>query len=150
MSIGDRPTQDEVDSLASFVEAIAELDSEPFFSRDEPRTLSISGDKFTYHLGDRFHFRSALITFRRIWMKGDAENFDHVCNVIWKFTTPPPNGFLSFIRDAVQKELDEEPRFPKPIDVKGPEVGRLMAERSICTLWAGRRSEVAARIRRIC
>ncbi len=89
MSIGDRPTQDDVDSLASFVEAVAELDSEPFFSRDEPRKLSNSGDKFTYHLGDRFHFRSALITFRRIWMKGDAENFEHVCNVIWKFTAPP-------------------------------------------------------------
>ena len=118
MSIGDQPTQDDVDSLASFVEAVGELDSEPFFSRDEPRKLSSSGDKFTYHLGDRFHFRSALITFRRIWMKGDAENFEHVCNVIWKFTTPPPNTFLAFIRDSIRKELDEEPQWPRPINVQ--------------------------------
>ena len=119
MSIGDRPKQDDVDSLASFVEAVAELDSEPFFSRDEPRKLSSSGDKFTYHLGDRFHFRSALITFRRIWMKGDAENFEHVCNVIWKFTPPPSNMLLAFVRAAIRKELDQEPQWPRPINVQG-------------------------------
>ena len=122
MSLGQRPTQDEVDSLASFVEAVAELDAEPFFSRDEPRKLSSVRDKFTYHLGDRFHFRSALITFRRIWMKGDAENFDHICNIIWRFTTPPPNVFLKFIRDAVHKELNEAPNWPRPIDVTGREL----------------------------
>jgi hypothetical protein len=106
MSYGDRPSPDEVDSLASFVEAIAELEAEPFFSRDEPRTLSATGDKFTYRLGDRSHFRSALITFRRIWMQREAENFDRVCSIISKHTPPPSNGFLVFERDAVRRELD--------------------------------------------
>jgi hypothetical protein len=54
-----------------------------------------------------------------MWMKGDAENFEHVCNVIWKFTTPPPNTFLAFIRDSIRKELDEEPQWPRPINVQG-------------------------------
>jgi len=68
-----------------------------------------------------FHFRSALITFRRIWMKGDTENFDHICNIIWRFTTPPPNVFLKFIRNAVHKELNEA-SWPRPIDVTGREL----------------------------
>lgn len=122
MSYGDRPSPDEVDSLASFVEAIAELEAEPFFSRDEPRTLSATGDKFTYRLGDRSHFRSALITFRRIWMQRDAENFDRVCNIISKHTTPTSNGFLAFERDAVRRELEAYPSMPKRIDVTNREL----------------------------
>jgi hypothetical protein len=122
VSIGDRPTQDEVDSVASFAEAVAELEREPFFSPDDPRKLVSVGDKFTYHLGDRFHFRSALITFRRIWMKGDAENFEHVCNIIWKYTTPPPNGFLQFIREEVREETNKLIEWPKPLGVTGREL----------------------------
>jgi hypothetical protein len=113
------PTQDEVDSIASYVEAVTELQTEPFFSRDEPRSIAGSGDKFTYRLGDRFHFRSALITFRRIWMQGDPENFDHVCNLIWKYTTPPPNYFLMAIRKGVRAELDAQPKWPQPLPVSG-------------------------------
>lgn len=120
----NRPTQDDLDSIASFVEAVTELEGEPFFSRDEPRSISSSGDKFTYRLGDRFHFRSALITFRRIWMTGDAENFDHVCNLMWKYTTPPPNYFLIAIRKAVRAELKAEPKWPRPL----PVTGRLLIE----------------------
>lgn len=122
MSLKERPTQDEVDSLASFVEAIAELANEPFFSRDEPRKLTHASGKFTYHLGDRFHFRSALITFRRIWMKGDAENFDHICNIIWKYSTPPPNDFLKFIRNSVREHLEQRPDWPRPIGITGREL----------------------------
>jgi hypothetical protein len=94
------PIQEEVDSIASYIEAVTELQTEPFFSRDEPRSIAGSGDKFTYRLGDRFHFRSALITFRRMGA-GSPENFDHVCNLMWKYTPPPPNYFLTAIRKTI-------------------------------------------------
>jgi hypothetical protein len=38
-----KPTQDEVDSLAAFIEAAEELQQEPFFGPDEKLTLATMG-----------------------------------------------------------------------------------------------------------
>ena len=96
-----KPTQAEIDSVASFVEAVNELELEPFFSQDEPRSVSMCGDKRTFELGDRFHFRSALITFRRIWMMGEAENFEHVCGVMHR-TAPDARPFIKAFASDVR------------------------------------------------
>jgi len=111
------PAQDDVDCVASYVEAITELQAEPFFASDEPRTISSQGDKHTYRIGNRFYFRSALITFRRIWMKGDAENFDHVCNVLTKFGTRLENINVQMARGLVRGEMNGTVKFPRPLGI---------------------------------
>ena len=113
-----KPTQEEVDCVASYVEATAELKAEPFYASDEPRTISSHGEKHTYRIGDRFHFRSALITFRRIWMKGDAENFEHVCNILIKHGTPVERLNVQFARGLVRGETNRTVGFPRPLGIK--------------------------------
>jgi len=104
------PTQHEIDSLASFVEAIDELQNEPFFAKDEPRSASKSGKRYTFTLGDRCHFRSALITFRRIWMESDTENFFKVCKVV-KRHDQKLRAIIDTTQKYVQSTMKEEAGF---------------------------------------
>ena len=80
-----KPTQEEVDSLAAFIEAAEEFQHEPFCGPDEPLTLGHDGENYFYKFGDRFHFRSALVSFRRIWLNDEASNFKRILNIICKF-----------------------------------------------------------------
>ncbi|HXE43152.1 MAG TPA: hypothetical protein VN516_09015, partial [Candidatus Baltobacteraceae bacterium] len=80
-----KPTQDEVDSLAAFIEAAEEFKQEPFCGKDEPLTLGHNGKNYFYKFGDRFHFRSALVSFRRIWLNDEASNFKRILNIICKY-----------------------------------------------------------------
>ena len=83
MSLCDVITQKEVDAVASFVEAAGELDLEPFFGVDEQFRITSGSDyRRTYHLGDRFHFRSALISFRRIWMSKEPSCWRNVTQIL--------------------------------------------------------------------
>jgi hypothetical protein len=76
-------TQKDVDSVASFVEAANELELEPFFGKDEQFSQASSVQhKTVFHLGDRFHFRSALISFRRLWMPREPSYWKAVCNIL--------------------------------------------------------------------
>lgn len=80
------PTQFEVNSLAAFIEAATELENEPFFSPDDQlKLVSHGGDKIIAVLGDRFHFRSALVSFRRIWLEKEASYFYDVLKLIRKY-----------------------------------------------------------------
>ena len=117
-----KPTQDDVDCIASYVEAIAELEAEPFYASDEPRTVSSHGDKHTYRIGDRFYFRSALITFRRIWMKGDAENFDHICNILVKFGTALDKINVQMARGLVRGEINRMVKYPRDLGITAGEL----------------------------
>src|SRR6266478_5990691 len=76
------PTQTEVDKVASFVEAAEELAREPFFGPDEPRRKISIGDERLFEVGDRFHFRSPLISFRRIWLNDEPSNAYTVCKLL--------------------------------------------------------------------
>lgn len=83
-------TQEEVDAVASFVEAANELDLEPFFGKDEQFTQSGSAEyKIIYRLGDRFHFRSALISYRRIWMVTEPSHWRSVGGILTRSGLPP-------------------------------------------------------------
>jgi len=76
-------TQDDVDAVASFVEATNELELEPFFGKDEQFSFSGTADgPATFYLGDRFHFRSALISFRRIWMPSEPSHWRNVVEIM--------------------------------------------------------------------
>ena len=90
MTRGPAITQNDVDSVASFVEAASELDLEPFFGKDEQ--FSFSGTPqgpSTFYLGDRFHFRSALISFRRIWMPSEPSHWRNVVEICTRDGMPP-------------------------------------------------------------
>lgn len=82
-------TQEDVDAVASFVEAANELDIEPFFGKDEQFTQSGSAEyKIIYRLGDRFHFRSALISYRRIWMVTEPSHWRSVTGILTQAEMP--------------------------------------------------------------
>lgn len=78
----------DVDCVASFVESCGELEMEPFFSKDEKLSLSPGQRKNVYHLGDRFHFRSALISFRRIWMQSESAHWRKIHAILGKSQLP--------------------------------------------------------------
>ena len=80
-----KPTQSEIDSLAAFIEAAEEMQQEPFFGPDEKLTLGHNGKNYYCNFGDRFHFRSALVSFRRIWLNDEASNFYRILNIIDKY-----------------------------------------------------------------
>ena len=71
-----------VDQVASFVEACAELKNEPFFGKDEKLSVRSSGNRWTFTFGNRFHFRSALISFRRLWMPTEPSNWVEVVEIL--------------------------------------------------------------------
>lgn len=90
MSLGDVITKKEVDAVASLVEAAGELDLEPFFGVDE-QFITTSGSseyRIMYQLGDRFHFRSALISFRRIWMPSEPSYWRNVAEILSRSEIP--------------------------------------------------------------
>ena len=74
--------QKSVDQVASFVEACEELKKEPFFGKDEKLSFRSSGNRWTFTFGDRFHFRSALISFRRLWMPTEPSNWIEVVEIL--------------------------------------------------------------------
>jgi hypothetical protein len=80
-----QPSQHDVNCLAAFIEAAEELEHEPFFGPDNQGSLISQNGQLVANFGDRFHFRSALITFRRIWMNDEASNFGSICNLIQRY-----------------------------------------------------------------
>jgi hypothetical protein len=79
------PTRENANSLAAFIEAAEELQLEPFMGPDDKTAGVFKGGKMHVIAGDRFHFRSALTTFRRIWMDEEASNFFKTCLLIERF-----------------------------------------------------------------
>jgi hypothetical protein len=75
-------TQINLDQVASFVEGCAELEREPFFGKDEKLSFQSAGNRWTFTFGDRFHFRSALVSFRRLWMKTEPSNWETVVSIL--------------------------------------------------------------------
>lgn len=84
LPVATPPSPAEVDAVASFVETAEDLVHEPFMAEDENRGFSVDVDKqATYRLGDRTHFRSALISFRRLWMSTEPSCYKNVCNLLF-------------------------------------------------------------------
>jgi hypothetical protein len=94
MSNQRRPSQHDANCLAVFIEAVDELKREPFFSPDDKPNISIQGNVKKADFGDRTHFRSALITFRRMWMEKEASFFPYICNLIKRFESEPAIRFI--------------------------------------------------------
>ena len=110
------PSQDDIDRVAVYVEATRELANEPFFEEDENRKISFQGTHFIYTLGDRFHFRSALVTFRRIWMSKEPSHFYSCHNVLARYGDTDERNLLNSWRQKVRQIEDEKATFPgKPV-----------------------------------
>lgn len=89
------PMQDDVDAVASYIEACEELDREPFYGPDEKLGIRHQGKVTTFTLGDRFHFRSALISFRRVWMPSEPSHVQNVAQII-RLSGAQASGFLDY------------------------------------------------------
>src|SRR5439155_19154224 len=113
--------QEDVDAVASFVEAANELDLEPFFGKDEQFSFSgMPGDgPATFHLGDRFHFRSALISFRRIWMPTEPSHWENVIRILTCAGMPLEiSNSASMQRDLVKTLITRDAGFLKGITAR--------------------------------
>src|SRR3989304_1860470 len=83
------PTQKQIDGLASFMEGWGELEREPFFGKDERLGSKTAAFSKAWFLGDRFHFRSALISFRRIWMSREPSSWKTIAILLQSPELPP-------------------------------------------------------------
>lgn len=109
--------QEEVDTVAAFVEATEEMRSGPFFGEDEPMALKASGTEggtlYSAEFGLPEHLKSALIPFRRLWMHEEPCNFRNVCNILYKDCKyDPTRQFISYIRDQWKRSLKEWVHLP--------------------------------------
>ena len=111
------PTQHEVDCLAAFIEAAEELANEPFFSPDDKRKITVRGNETLYEFGDRFHFRSALVSFRRIWLKNEASNFTEITKILSKYEG---DGLIPWFRE--QHDRLEASRTGSDVKLSGKEI----------------------------
>jgi hemin uptake protein HemP len=116
------PTQEDVDSLAAFIEAAEELQQEPFFGPDEKLTLGHNGKNYYYNFGDRFHFRSALVSFRRIWLNDEASNFRRISNIICKFEGDESSALLWLPMIREEHERIEKVRISPSNNLKNKEL----------------------------
>lgn len=117
------PTQADVDLLAAFVETASELRSEPFFDSHENSRYSQQGEKLiVMQMGDRFHFRSALIPFRRIWRKGEDTYYEDILKLMERLLTDAnTKRFIAYIR-AEHSKLENDPSFPPHVSLSGKEI----------------------------
>jgi len=103
-----RPTQENIDALAAFVEVVEDLAAEPFMGEDENGSMRKGGgEPVTYSLGDRTHFRSALISFRRIWMQGEPTYYKTIGGLLHCYR--PHSGLAgSFVKDIRQLSKNKD------------------------------------------
>lgn len=84
------PTQEEIDAIAHFIEAIRQLKKSPFFLQ-EYRSLSISigegqpMEEMRGHFPDPEIVRAALVPFRRVWLQSEPCNHARVANLLMRY-----------------------------------------------------------------
>src|SRR5437870_2379572 len=106
------PRRRDVDRLAVFVETAEELSREPFFDLYETSRSTQSGDKLLLvEMGDRFHFRSALIPFRRLWRKEEDTYFGKVLDLIERYE-PAQKATLNALRIEHTKLEEDRTSWP--------------------------------------
>jgi hypothetical protein len=97
----DKPSQQENDTVAHFVEAVRELRRSPFFV-EEYQNLSISmheGDpkeKYKGHFPDPNIVRAMLVPFRRLWQQNELCYYLKVAKIIKKYI-PNFRGFIDSV-----------------------------------------------------
>jgi hypothetical protein len=83
---------------------------EPFFGKDEQFSQSGSAEhKMIFKLGDRFHFRSALISFRRIWMPREPSHWKAVSAVLTRQGMPAQISLQASVQAKLIEDYISEP-----------------------------------------
>ena len=106
------PTQKQIDGLASFIEACGELEREPFFGKDERLGSKTAAFSKAWFLGDRFHFRSALISFRRIWMSREPSSWKTIAILLQSPELPPAIAQMAKHEAALIQDEIVRPLYP--------------------------------------
>ena len=115
------PCQLEIDLLAVFIETAEELRQEPFFDLYEnPRYSTQDKKLYIMEFGDRFHFRSALIPFRRIWRKGEDSYYADTLDLIEKYEPNAAGAAASFRKR--HEQLETAPAFSPQVSALGKDV----------------------------
>jgi hypothetical protein len=115
------PSQVEIDLLAVFIETAEELRHEPFFDLYEnPRYSTQDKKLYVMEFGDRLHFRSALIPFRRIWRKGEDSHYAEILDLIVKHEPNAASAAASF--RSAHERLESKPALPPHVTLPGKEV----------------------------
>ena len=116
------PTQTEVDLLAVFIETAEELRREPFFDLHELSSVTSRGDKLVeVEMGDRFHFRSALIPFRRLWREGEDTHYNTILSLIERHDRSSSCTVAS-LRDAHRKLEASSRNWPAHVNIATKEL----------------------------
>ena len=106
------PSQEQIDGLASFVEACGELEREPFFGKDEQLGTRSATSAKVWFMGDRFHFRSALISFRRIWMPKEPSHWKKIADLLVEPLVPAAVASMASHESALIKAEIGRPVYP--------------------------------------
>ena len=115
------PSQPEIDLLAVFVETAEELRHEPFFDLYENPGYSTQDKKLiVMEFGDRFHFRSALIPFRRIWREREDSHYAEILDLIMKYEPSAAPAATSF--RSAHERLETKPALPPHVTLPGKDV----------------------------
>jgi hypothetical protein len=96
--------QDDVDRLALYLEIIEDMSFEPFYSKDEKMSLSGATEEREFYMGDRAHFRSALISFRRLWMNDEPSNYKRVAKIVDRYRPGTKGSHISQIDRNLYKD----------------------------------------------
>jgi uncharacterized protein (DUF1684 family) len=115
------PSQLEIDLLAVFIETAEELRHEPFFDLYENTRYSTQDKKlYVIEFGDRFHLRSALIPFRRMWRNGEDSYYADILDLIVKYEPNAAPAAASF--RSTHERLETKPALPPHVTLPGKEV----------------------------
>jgi hypothetical protein len=104
-------TQEEVDSVAYFIEAATHLKQQNLFSEDEPRTIikNQGSNPPVLETGPSTHLEAAINPFRKIWMSDEPSNFYRVCNILHKSSVSNTvKSYIAGIRSNHQNLADNQ------------------------------------------
>ena len=97
-------SQDDIDRLALYAEITEDMSYEPFFSKDEKMSLSGGTEEKEFYMGDRAHFRSALISFRRLWMNDEPSNYKRVAKIVDRYRPRTKDQYITHIDRFLNKD----------------------------------------------
>lgn len=96
------PKVENISSVAAFVETAEDLAKEPFMAEDEVFKISGGGGlSKIYHLGDRTHFRSALISYRRFILNDEPSYYRTVCELLFRH-----HNETRFVSKLIRSQID--------------------------------------------
>jgi hypothetical protein len=119
-------TQEEVDSVAYFIEAATHLKQQNLFNEDEPHTVlkTQGSNPPVLETGPSSHLEAAIIPFRKIWMQEEPSNFYKICNILYKYSaSDAEKNYIGHIRSEHQNLKNNQIKFfESPTNPKGHEI----------------------------